>query len=182
MTENTQKRIQVTANLAIIITALLLCAVLGKSLISKPEATGVEATAKDQALSSANRPPKTHILPGTKLSVTGVDWAKNGQTLLVAVSNKCHFCTESAPFYQRLARQHVKTKLVAILPQPVDEGRKYLASMNVNVDEIHQAALTQIGIRGTPTLILLDSSGAVVQSWRGRLTPDKEAEVLATVQ
>lgn len=122
------------------------------------------------------------IQPGTKLSLEGIDWAKNGQTLLMAVSNKCHFCSESAPFYQQLARQHGKARLVAVLPQPVEDGKKYLEGTNVAVDDVRQAPLTALGIRGTPTLILVDNNGVAINSWVGKLAPGKEEEVLSSLQ
>jgi hypothetical protein len=39
--------------------------------------------------------------------------------------------------------------------------------------------LGEIGVRGTPTLILIDGGGVVKQSWVGRLSADEEAEVLS---
>jgi thiol-disulfide isomerase/thioredoxin len=183
MKEDTVKGTQVAANVAIIVAATLLSAVLIKSYIIAKPGSPDGPTQASNAIVGATRPAvDVQIQPGTKISLSGVDWAKNGRTLLLAVSDKCHFCSESAPFYQRLASRHGKIRLVAILPQPVDEGKKYLDGLNVSVDEIRQAPLTLLGIRGTPTLILVDNSGAVIQAWRGKLTTDKEAEVVASVQ
>lgn len=36
-------------------------------------------------------------------------------------------------------------------------------------------------VRGTPTLLLVDSEGAVEAAWTGLLSPEREAEVLAAV-
>lgn len=184
MKEDTARRIQVIANVAIIAVAVLAGAVLIKYyLVAKPTVASAPADAAAKFPYRGNRPPADiQIQPGTNISLNGVDWAKNGKTLLLAISDKCHFCTESAPFYQRLASNHAKARLVAVLPQPVDEGKKYLDGMKVSVDDVRQAPLTVLGIRGTPTLILVDNSGATVRSWRGKLTPDKEGEVLASVQ
>jgi hypothetical protein len=183
MKEGTIRGIQVAANVAIIIAAALLSAVLIKSyIIAKPDGPAQASNRIIEPNRATRAPVDVQIQPGIKIGLSGVDWAKNGRTLLLAVSDKCHFCSESAPFYQRLAKQHGKIRLVAVLPQPVDEGKKYLDGLNVNVDEIRQAPLTSIGIKGTPTLILVDENGAAVQAWRGKLTSDKEAEVLAKLQ
>lgn len=184
MKEGTVKAIQVTANVAIIVTAVLLCAVLIKNyIIVKPVLLDVNSR---NQISRANQPARpqgqSQIQPGVKLSLTGIDWAKNGKTLLLAVSNTCHFCSESAPFYQRLSHGQRGTRLVAVLPQTVEEGRSYLDKLNVAVDEIKQAPLPSFGITGTPTLVLVDHNGMAVKSWVGKLGSDREAEVIASVQ
>jgi len=182
MKEGTPKRVEVTANLAIIVTAILLCAVLAKFLISKGPAANSEVATTNQLSSSANRRANTQIPPGTKVSIDGVDWAKNGQTLVLVLSDQCHFCGESAPFYQRLVREHGKTRLVAVVPQTVDRGRRYLNKLDVTVDDVKQASFGSLGVRGTPTLILVDNNGSAIKSWIGKLAPNVEAAVIDTLQ
>ena len=187
MKEDTVKGIQVTANIAIIITALVLCAVLIKTyIIAKPapsDATLVRGNSPSVGANvTSGRQAGAQIQAGTKLSLTGIDWAKNGQTLLLAVSATCHYCSESAPFYQHLGRDHGKTQLVALFPQPISEGKKYLDSLNVTVDDIKQARLSSFGVKGTPTLILVDGSGVVKNSWLGKLDADEETEVVNSLK
>lgn len=164
---NLTKRIELLANIAIIIVAVLLGGVLVKRYLL-PQAESPQAQAR--------------IQPGTKLSVPGVEWDKNERTLLLVLSTSCHFCTESSPFYQRLAQEKARkggVGLVAVLPQSVDESQKYLNGLGVSVDDIKQAGLDAVQVRGTPTLILADRTGAVVESWVGKLPAEAEAEVFA---
>jgi thioredoxin-related protein len=175
------KKIEIARNLSIILVTTLASVVLVKSYLIPSAGITTQARVINPGLSKGAQ-TDNQIQTGAKIDLAGVDWAKNGRTLLLAVSDKCHFCSESAPFYQRLVKQRGNVKLLAILPQPVDEGKKYLDSLSVSVDEIRQAPLGPIGIRGTPTLVLVDNHGAAIQSWRGKLTADKEAEVLASVQ
>jgi hypothetical protein len=56
---------------------------------------------------------------------------------------------------------------------------KYLADLGIAVDDVRQARLTSLGIRGTPTLLLVNKDGVVRSSWVGRLRPEKELEVMA---
>ena len=163
---NPTKRLEQLANVAIIIVALLLGGVLVKRYLL-PQAESPQAIAR--------------IQPGTKLSVPGLEWGKNERTLLLVLSTSCHFCTESSPFYQRLAQEKVKkggVGLVAVLPQSVDESQKYLNGLGVAVDDIKQASPDAFQVRGTPTLIMADRTGAVVESWVGKLPAEKEVEVL----
>ncbi|HEX8890091.1 MAG TPA: hypothetical protein VF779_13120 [Pyrinomonadaceae bacterium] len=166
------KRIELFSNIAIIIVAILLGTVLVKKyLLAQPIQSNNNAIAADS----------TNI--GAKINLQDIDWSKNKQTLVLALSNSCHFCSESAPFYQRLVKERGSNiRLVAVLPQPVTEGEDYLNSLGVSVDEVKQASLASISVRGTPTLMLVNAEGVVVSQWVGRLPADQEAEVLSRIQ
>jgi len=69
-----------------------------------------------------------------------------------------------------------------VFPQPVAEGQKYLSDLGVTVDEVQQARLDSIGVMATPTLILANADGAVVESWTGKLPGEKESELLAKLK
>ena len=105
--------------------------------------------------------------------------------MLLALSSKCHFCSESAPFYQRLndeMAQHTGARLIAVFPQEVGEGKQYLSALGVKIEDVRNATLNSIGVNGTPTLIIIDSKGRIEQSWVGKLSPEKEAEVISRVK
>jgi thioredoxin-related protein len=74
------------------------------------------------------------------------------------------------------------TRVLAIFPQTPKESREYLAKLDVKIADLQQAAPASVGAKGTPTLILVDASGAVIQSWEGLLPPHAETEVLAYVK
>ena len=171
--KNIKGKIEVTANLSIIVVALLLCVVLVKSYI-------VPAPIRQPTAEPANM--GTGIKRGDAAPVSGIDWQKNGKTLLMVLSTTCHFCTKSSPFYQRLVKEHGDARLVALVPQSADEGQSYLRRLRVEVDDVRQASLGDIGVRGTPTLILVDGGGAVADVWVGALTPDKENEVISRLR
>ncbi len=103
----------------------------------------------------------------------------------MALSTQCHFCSESAQFYQRVAQERTRAgslRLVAVLPQPVDESQQYLKELGVTVDDVKQLRLDSIGVNGTPTLIMANSEGIVADSWRGKLSDEKELEVIARLK
>jgi hypothetical protein len=161
------QRLELLTNLAIIVAAVLLSVVLIKNYL-------LPNYFKDG-------PGDFRVPPGVKVSLPGVDWSNNNQTLLVVLQKGCHFCTESAAFYQRLVREAAGSRsihLIAVLPQTSDEGKKYLDELGVSIEEVKQAELDSIGVQGTPTLILVNDQGAVVTSWVGKLSADGEAEVL----
>jgi len=163
---NLTKRIELLANVAIIVVAVLIGGVMAKRYLL-PQAQSPQA----QSL----------IQPGTKLSVPGIEWDKNNRTLLLILSTSCHFCTESSPFYQRLAREKAEKgglSLIALLPQSVGESQKYLNDLGVSVDDIKQVSPDAVQARATPTLIMADRTGTVVESWVGKIPAEREVEVL----
>ncbi|MFL6209948.1 MAG: peroxiredoxin family protein [Pyrinomonadaceae bacterium] len=167
------KKVQLLANLATIVIAILLCfAVTRRSVFPEPPKYAEPA-------------PFVPVHAGTKLALPGIDWAKNERTLLLALSQGCHFCTASAPFYQRLTQELSGQKnigLVALLPQPVDNARTYLTSLGVAVADVRQVPLDALGVVGTPTLILVNKEGVVIDAWRGQLPSNKEQEVLSQLK
>lgn len=167
--KNFSEKVQTAANIAIILVAILLGGVLVKPYIF-PAA----------AMKSA--PTGETIKLGTKLPLTDVDWNKSEKNLVLVLSSTCRFCNESAPFYQKLAAQKSEQnnfRLIAVMPQKTEEAKKYLDEHKISVDEIKQTNLDAINVRGTPTLVLVDNTGAVVESWVGKLTPEKETEVIS---
>ena len=162
------KKLELLANVSIIVVALLLGAVLVKRNLPQQQPPHT-------------LPPTARIQPGTKIELPDVDWGRSERTLVLALSERCHFCSESADFYQRLAREKAKSdspRLIAVLPQDVSRGHAYLNNLGVAVDEVKQSTLSAIGVTGTPTLIMVDSAGVVKESWVGKLPPAQEAEVL----
>ena len=162
------KKIELLANVAIIAVAVLLGVVVVRQYVLPG------------GRNSASAP---QIQKGAKVELPGVDWSKSNRTLILALQKGCHFCTESADFYRRLAptASEKNVRLVAVLPQELEEGRKYLADIGVPVSEVAQASLSSIRVRGTPTLILVDDKGAVIDSWVGKLPAAGEDEVLTHI-
>ena len=119
----------------------------------------------------------------TPEGVPGVDWSRNVRTLVLAVSTQCHFCKESTPFYRKLQEQVGKSlKTVAILPQSVAAAEQYLNGESVHVDQVRQVTLGDIGIRATPTMLLVNSAGVVTKIWVGRIKPEQEQDVLTALR
>src|ERR1051326_9144139 len=105
------RRVELLANIAIIIVAILLgVVVVNRYLLpASPKPKSVEAA---------------QIKPG------------------VMLSTNCHYCTESAPFYQQLARRKdglEDLRIMAVLPQNPGEAQEYLGDHGITVDEIRQA-------------------------------------------
>jgi hypothetical protein len=161
------RKLEIATNIAILIVATLASVVLVRNYLF-PRTNG-------------ERPRSVAL--GTTLSVPGLDWRANGNTLVLALSTNCHFCSESAPFYRRLAAElsHRRVHLTAVLPQNADESGAYLRTLQLPVGDVRQIPLRTLQIRGTPTLMLVDERGVVRNVWEGKLTAEREQQVLEVV-
>jgi hypothetical protein len=185
------RAVEIATNLSIIAVASVGAMVLVKNYLLRPALPSLGPTAQAAPARNPNAPgdgqrtPPSGPATGTQISLPGINWSDSEETLVIALSDKCHFCTESAPFYQRLTQQLAgsnKVRVVAVFPQEVDAGKKYLDGLKVPIADIAQAELGSFGVRGTPTVVIVDKSGTVKQSWVGRLTAERETEVLSRIK
>lgn len=170
---NTHKKIETISNVAVILVAILFGGVLVSRFFFPASPPSQNAGMR-----------RDEITAGTKLPIANIDWSKSDKTLVMALSTKCHFCTESSPFYEKLALRKAgrsDVRLVTLMPQNLEEAQKYLLEHKIQVDEVKRSEPGDSFIRGTPTLILADRTGAVIASWTGKLPPEKEAEVMSKV-
>jgi hypothetical protein len=163
-----RRLVEIASNLALIV----LTVVLGYILIGRYSLPPAQVAPAASAAA---------LRPGTKLSIKNVDFSQSERNLVLALSTNCHFCSDSMSFYQRLVKENAEKKMVRTIgsfPQDLAESNKYLSEKSVSFDEIIKADASQLPVRGTPTLILVDKNGTVVDSWGGKLPPEKEKEVV----
>jgi hypothetical protein len=133
------------------------------------------------------RPPAAAAHRGQVTAGSRVDAvptpAAGSRTLVMALQTTCHFCSESAPFYRELTKAAAGhgVHLVAVLPQPIDQSREYLAGMGIEGVDVQQRTLPSVGVLGTPTLILVNDKGVATKVWVGKLPEAAEQEVYAAL-
>jgi thiol-disulfide isomerase/thioredoxin len=107
-------------------------------------------------------------------------------TLVLALSTHCGFCQESAPFYQKLAvfknSSPARVRLATVMSEPKEEIEAYLKKQGIAADAVFSMPVSQIGVKGTPTLLLLDGQNKLIESWVGQLNSQEESEVIAHLQ
>ena len=161
------QKIELTANILIIVVALLLGGVLIKKYFFDPPVV-------------SNQPPRVEPKIGSVMNVPDVNWSQQPKTLILALQSSCHFCNESAPFYKRVIEsvKDKNVKLIAVFPTAVEESAAHLQKLGLSNMEVKQSSLGSLQVSGTPTLILTNDKGEVTNYWVGKLTPDKETEVI----
>jgi hypothetical protein len=157
------KRLDLVANVAIIVTSVALLGFLGN--------TWYESRYAPQS-------PAARALVGRTVQLSGVDFTQKEKTLLIAISSTCHFCKESQPFYRQLAQtQSVRANLVAVLPMPQPDAENYVHTSISSSLQAVSAPLDEIGVNNTPTLLLVDRTGKVMKAWIGKLDDASQRQV-----
>ncbi len=106
------------------------------------------------------------------------------RALVVAVSPTCHYCNDSLPFYKHLVDERNSkgsaVKFIAAVPSEdskAPETAKF-TSAGVTPDNVVHLDFSTIKVPGTPTLLLVDNNGKVLNVWVGKLDEGSEKEVL----
>lgn len=182
----TYRKLQFLSNIATVVIAVLLCIITVKLFFPTSPTVSVADIPKSNITADSNsrpaaKPPQESPV-GKSVPLENVDWKENKKTLVLYISTTCRFCNESSPFYKRLVEKYAdgkNVKLVAVLPQSVDEAKKHLTDLGVGINDVRNARLTSIGVSATPTLLLVNESGVISEYWRGKLTEDREKEVFS---
>jgi hypothetical protein len=164
-------RLEKVTNLAIVLACIVLIGTLARNfyLSTKPDPRTLPQIPKGAVVK----------LPGD---------APSGQqpTLVLALSKNCRFCQESVGFYQKLTALKNSSpqglRMVAVLPESKEEAEGYLKDQRIGVDAVVSMPVSKIGVRGTPTLLLLDEQQQLQEMWVGKLNEAQEAEVMARLK
>ena len=112
----------------------------------------------------------------------GYRWSSYPKTLVIAIRRGCPFCDASLPFYRQLGEQErsnvLRAHVLVVMPNDVSSGSGFLRKDDVEVQGIFGQNLDALRVSGTPTVLLLDSSGRIERAWIGQLTPRGEKEVM----
>jgi hypothetical protein len=160
-TGRVRRFVEIAANIAIVLVAIV---IVGNLLWPRLHSR--------QSLSA---PPV-----GSTFSLPGVDWKKNGNTLVMVLQEGCKYCEERAPFYHRLhdQRSGSQPRMVAVIPGEKAETVRYLTDHGVLADDVINTSLDDVKVAATPTLLLVDQSGYVKSAWVGKLDESREKEVI----
>jgi hypothetical protein len=162
--------LDVTTNVVVVLFGVVAIGVLAKNYFAPQSAKpNVELT-------------KGSVLP----AIAGVDYKQTSRTLILALNVDCRYCTRSVPFYNSLAEARQENAdqvniVGAFINKDAALVKSYVEEKQLSVHAIAGVDLDKLGVHMTPTLILVDNTGKVLDSWRGELQPDGEREVFAAL-
>ncbi len=164
-------RLETVTNYAVLIAAIFVVAYFGRLFLGSSE------------------PERAHAGPqiGVQLaSPQGYDWSSRQRTLVLALQTDCAYCEASMPFYKRLAavanERRATHGMISVFPNSQTDVDRLLERIGLQVPAVATTTLAALGVSGTPTLILVDSTGTVLKTWIGQLAPAGELEVTNALQ
>jgi hypothetical protein len=115
-----------------------------------------------------------------------VNFADSTKTVLLYTNSNCQFCQASIPFYKRLIarrdERRSRVPIVAIAKQPQQVLDDYLRLNGVQVDKaIELKDLSKFSMNSTPTLLVVDSKGVILDIWIGLIPSGDEEKALNVV-
>ncbi|HYR30159.1 MAG TPA: hypothetical protein VEU30_16960 [Thermoanaerobaculia bacterium] len=160
----------VLANLVIIVLGVVVIVLLYQRFTAKEEPHTHAQPA------NAGRPTPAAPVVGQNVDV-GLRFVV-APHLVVAMSSRCAFCDESVPELKALLPKLGETTVVFAFPQR-DEPQPYLEKSGLSQAHVWSGDFRSIGVRGTPTVLLVDGQRRLVSFWEGRLTPARSQEIVA---
>lgn len=164
-----EKYSSLASALAIILVVVVIAGLLMQGYVRRSWQQRQLQAAQETALAS---------IPTVKLG----DYQK---TLVLLLNVDCSFCSRSLPFYQRVIQATAvngnRTQIIALFPNAEAEVSTYIARNKLTCRYLHGVDFSKFGVSGTPTILLADKDGKLVQSWMGQLPTAEEDEVLQAI-
>lgn len=111
-----------------------------------------------------------------------VDYTIRPQTLIIALSSACEDCSESIPFFKQIlqanAENGYKTQIVAVFPESTEEVGRYISEQRISLDAVPGVDYRALNLAGTPTAVLVNREGTILNFWTGKPSNVAEKEIL----
>jgi hypothetical protein len=163
-------KLEAVANAVFVVAALFLLALLTRNFAGQLGVRGPVVVRPNDILTE---PP-------------GYSWSAHDRTVVLVLKARCEYCEASVPFYRRLvaldSAEALSGSLLAVFPDPADTVRTVLREEGLAIDYRAGVSLAPWKVTGTPTLLVVSSSGRVLQVWRGRLSREEEELVVETIR
>lgn len=127
--------------------------------------------------------PRPVVESGTTLTLPAAATGEGAAgSLLLVLSADCRFCTESMPFYRRLAErpevQSGQVRLSVVSMQPRAEMREYLREHGLKASHVMSVPESGLRVGATPGIVLATREGVVRESWLGAVPSREEKRVI----
>ena len=127
---------------------------------------------------SINRLPPIQLK--STLTLPGIDWSRAPRHIVLAMTLSCKFCQSSADLYKRLSEwvsAHPEFSFIVVAPESESGLKQWMMAKGVlNYSHVKENFHLR-GFRYTPTIVLVDQSGAVTDMVVGKMSADEEDEL-----
>jgi len=141
---------------------------------------------RSQGVVDPNKPlAKEGIALTNKIPIETLGLPVAQKTALVVIVADCICCLRSVTFYARLMEvsraARGKARVVFACLTSIEKTAPFFKQHGLNPDAV--VVLPQeLRVPGTPTLLVIDQNGTVINSWAGQLSPDQELKVNRLLQ
>jgi len=173
------RKLDVFANVTILVVALLIGFSLIRQQINHP---------KEKTALAAASVTGDDLTPGKYLPPpAGYQWTDHDRTLMVALRYGCIHCEHNMQFYRqvqdKVKRSDAKASLISVFPDDSFVAQHDLDLHSLSgMPFIANIDLAKLHVPGTPTLLLVNSKGTILQSWVGELSQREQDEVMKSIQ
>lgn len=123
-------------------------------------------------------PGKSLVENGSLLSLEGVNFATSPVSLIIVSSPVCRYCLASKEFHTKLIASANAAGIPAYVVIPSLRGSsQYLKEISVTANATREYRQMNLFVSGTPTILAIDGSGRVRDTWSGFATPADQSEI-----
>lgn len=116
---------------------------------------------------------------GRRLDFPEISWSTQRRSVVLAISSHCRYCIHSTPLYRSLGSAAAAKSgrgngaLVVVTFEPVETMEAFLAQQGIVATKVLHVDFDSLRVRSTPTLLLVDAQGKVVDAFVGLVPPGK---------
>jgi hypothetical protein len=123
--------------------------------------------------------PGTSLRPGDPIALRGIDWQANDRTMIFALQPNCGPTEDTLPLVRDILASILDSRIHAVLlsPHTLTEARAMAADYHLAFSDVRQQPFASLKIPGSPTLLLVDNRGRLVQAWVGALSRSAEDDI-----
>jgi hypothetical protein len=158
--------VEIISSAAVIVMAVLLCVSLLFHYFSRPSGVALRHGLQNGQQIAA---------------LTGIDYRTSSKTVVIALSTKCS-CPESLELYKQVSSVYRQAgsdiQLVAVFPESQTDVETFMADAKLDFKGIANVNLDKLSIPGTPSIVLIDREGKVIDFWLGRVSGNSEKEAI----
>ena len=127
-------------------------------------------------------PPPPAYSAGQQVDVPGTWYKDSSTTLIIFARASCAACEKAQPFLKNLVTR-VRGKAVAVMAHPAGAAEEDVAFANSLGIAGEQIKLVPAGlrVRATPTLVLVNRNGTVLDAWEGAGPPERQSSIIKTI-
>ena len=164
---------------ASVVASIALALMLGATVMY----IGWPRVASALGVRTAPPPAPPAYVAGEPIDVPAAWYAGAPHTLIVFARASCAACEKAQPFLtQIVARMNGRGggAVMAHPPGAPKDDRQFGRSLGVADDHIVQTT-PGLRVRATPTIVLVNRQGVIVDAWEGAGTADRQAAILKSI-